>query len=54
MGLSLTSALIGFGILLIGVTLLVVRKQRKIAIALFIIGIALMVAPYTYIYFFVD
>jgi hypothetical protein len=54
MGLSQTSALIGLGLVILGVTLLLIRGQRKPAIALLIVGIALMVVPYSSIYLFLD
>lgn len=52
MGLSLLSSLIGLGMLIISTVLLIIRKQRKIAIALLIAGISLIVVPYSVIYFF--
>jgi hypothetical protein len=54
MGLSLFLAIIGFGIVILGVVLLVILKHRKIATACFIIGLALIFVPYTYIYLFLD
>jgi hypothetical protein len=54
MGLSLTSAIIGLGLVIVGVTLLLLRKQIKFAVLLLIVGIALMVLPFSIIYFFYD
>jgi hypothetical protein len=54
MGLSFTSAMIGLVIVILGVILLIIRKQRKFAIASLILGIFLIVVPYTYIYVFFD
>lgn len=54
MGLSLTLAMIGSVIVAFGVILLAIRKQRKIAIACLIVGLALILVPYTLIYVFLD
>ena len=54
MGLSLTSAIIGLGIVILGVTLLALRKQKSLAIVLLIVGIALIIVPYGTIYLFLD
>ena len=50
MGLSLTLAIIGLSTVMLGVVLLVIRKQRKIAIACVIVGLLLIFVPYIYIY----
>jgi hypothetical protein len=50
MGLSLTSAMIGLVLVIIGVTFRITRKQRKFAMVLLIVGIVLIVVPYTDIY----
>jgi hypothetical protein len=54
MGLSLTSAMIGLGLVITGVIFLVLRKQRKVAMVFLILGLVLIVGPYSYIYFFLD
>jgi glucose uptake protein GlcU len=54
MGLSLTSAMIGLGLATIGVILLILHKQRKVAMVFLIMGFVLIVVPYSYIYFFLD
>jgi len=48
MGLSLTLAIIGLVIVILGVVLLVIRKQRKIAIACLIVGLSLILVPFIY------
>ena len=54
MGLSSSLALIGSVILIFGLVLLLIRKQRRIAIACLIAGLALILIPYTLIYVFLD
>jgi hypothetical protein len=54
MGLSFTSAIIGLAIVILGVVLLVIRKQRNFAIACLIVGFLLIFVPYTVIYVFFD
>jgi hypothetical protein len=54
MGLSLTSAVIGFGMVIFGVILLIIRKQRIFAMLFLIVGFVLIVVPYSLIYFFLD
>ena len=54
MGLSLTSAIIGLGMVIIGAVLLMLRKQRKFAIVLLILGTAFMVVPNGLIYLLLD
>lgn len=54
MGLSLALAIIGLGVALLGMVLLVLRKQRKIAIACLIAGLLLIFVPVISIYLFLD
>ena len=54
MGLSLTSAMIGLGVVIIGAVLIVLRKQKRLAIVLLIVGIVLIIVPYGTIYLFLD
>jgi hypothetical protein len=54
LGLSLTSAILGLGIAILGVLILGLRQQKRPAIVLLIIGIALIVIPYSTIYLFLD
>jgi len=54
MGLSLFSAMIGFTFAALGVVLLVLRKNKKFAIASLIIGGLLIVIPFSAIYFLFD
>ncbi len=52
MGLSLASAIIGLAVVIAGLLLLIIRKQWPVAIACFVIGLALIFVPYTFIYVF--
>ena len=54
MGLSLTSAMIGLGMAILGGVPLVLRRQRRLALILLIVGTALMIVPYGTIYLFLD
>ncbi len=51
MGLSLFSAMIGFALAAIGVILLFLRKNKKIAIASLVVGAFLIIVPFSLIYF---
>jgi hypothetical protein len=51
LGISSLLALIGLMILLIGVTLMITRRKRSLAIASFITGLVLIFVPGTLIYF---
>jgi hypothetical protein len=46
--------MIGSVIVMFGMVLLLLRKQRKFAIACLIAGLALIVIPYTLIFVFLD
>jgi hypothetical protein len=54
MGISLFSAMIGFGLAALGVLFLLLRKYKKAAITSLIVGSFLIVVPYAVIYFFLD
>ena len=54
MGLSLTSAMIGLGMAILGGVLIGLRRQRRLALILLIAGIALMIVPYGTIYLLLD
>ena len=54
MGLSLLLAMIGSVIVIFGVVLHVIRKQRRIVIVCLIVGLSLILIPYTFIYVFLD
>lgn len=54
LGLSSLLALIGLLVVVISVILLVLRKNRNLAIASFIAGLLLIFLPGTLIYLFLD
>lgn len=54
MGISLASAIIGMGMVVSGIALLILQKPRKVALSLMILGLALIVLPYSLIYIFFD
>jgi uncharacterized membrane protein YedE/YeeE len=54
MGLSLFLAMIGFAFAALGVLLLLLRKNKKIAIASLIVGAFFIVVPFSLIYFLLD
>jgi uncharacterized membrane protein len=53
-GLSSFSAMIGFALAALGVLLLLLRKNKKLAIASLLIGGFLIVVPFSVIYFFLN
>ena len=54
MGLSSISAAVGLLILICGIYLFKKGQQRKVAVALLIIGILIAMAPVTLIYLLLD
>lgn len=54
MGISLFLAMIGSAFSALGVLLLLLRKNKKIAVASLIVGGFLIIVPFSLIYFLLD
>lgn len=54
LGLSLFLAMAGMVIGITGGVLLAMHRQRRLAVICLIAGLALIILPYAYIYFFLD